>query len=267
MRRLLALLAVVAAVHGFSTHLNTDHVHDQDYPSDNAEQAPAPAARETAISSIELEVSADANDLRMNELQGALDELQADVADLSSESVNMTPQLYYMRSLKGNGCGDDQFQCLQASDEVPQCIANMAVCDGVQDCKNGNDEIPSICKNHTPAGSSWGGDLEWVGCAAHRSKRVYIVITRTWQKSYMPSIQMVAATLVFSWVEDGKTMTNTEQVEGHYCYGAHALKLRAANGHVGADITCNFTDDNHCHGKIYKAATGTLCSRVILTRQ
>ncbi|MRB67524.1 hypothetical protein GH825_29495, partial [Bacillus thuringiensis] len=77
--------------------------------------------------------------------------------------------------------GDRQFQCLQASDEVPQCIPNIAVCDGVQDCKHGNDETSSICKNHTPVGSIWGDDLEWVGCAAHRSKRVYVVITRAWQ--------------------------------------------------------------------------------------
>jgi len=49
-----------------------------------------------------------------------------------------------------------------------------------------------LADNHTPVGSSWGGDLEWVGCAAHRSKRVYIVITRAWQDSYMPSVQKVS---------------------------------------------------------------------------
>ena len=102
MRRLLALLAVVAAVRGFSTHLDANHVHDQDYPFELRQgQAPAPAARETAISSIELEVSADANDLRMNELQGQLDELEAEVHDLSSESIDMLPRLFYMRLLKG----------------------------------------------------------------------------------------------------------------------------------------------------------------------
>ena len=100
MRRLLALLAVVAAARGFSTHLNADHVHDQDYPLGGG-GAPAEAERETAISSIELEVSADANDLRMNQLQGELDELAEEVEGLSSESVNMTPQLYYMRYLRG----------------------------------------------------------------------------------------------------------------------------------------------------------------------
>ena len=101
MRRLLALLAVVAAVRGFSTHLDADHVHDQDYPHASHDEVPAEAARETAISSIELEVSADANDLRMNKLQGALDDLEHQVHGLSSEKIDMNGQLNYMRILKG----------------------------------------------------------------------------------------------------------------------------------------------------------------------
>nr|BAU46568.1 L4 linker protein of V1 giant hemoglobin [Lamellibrachia satsuma] len=269
MRRLLALLAVVAAVRGLSTHIDENHVRDQDYPFELRKGAtPEPAARETAISSIELELSADANDLRMNELQGQLDELEEEVHDLSSESIDMLPRLFYMRLLKGNGCGDNQFQCLMASDEVPQCISKLAVCDGVADCKNGNDEKESVCTNHTPLGSTWGGDLEWVGCAAHRSKRVYVVITRAWHEDFFPTRQKVAATLVFSWVENGQTMTNTEQVEGHYCYGGHALELNPmAGGHVSASIKCNFIDQTHCYGKIFNPATGTVCSRIILTRQ
>jgi len=101
MRRLLALLAVVAAAHGYSSHLNADHVHDQDYPYAMGAAATPEAKRETAISSIELEVSADANDLRMNQLQGELDELAEEVEGLSSVSTNMKPQLYYMRYLRG----------------------------------------------------------------------------------------------------------------------------------------------------------------------
>ena len=101
MRRLLALLAVVAAVHGFSTHLDADHVHDQDYPHSDHDDVPVAAARETAISSIALDVSADANDLRMNALQSSLDDLEHQVDGLSSDKIDMNGQLNYMRILKG----------------------------------------------------------------------------------------------------------------------------------------------------------------------
>ncbi|KAI0210077.1 hypothetical protein LSAT2_005204 [Lamellibrachia satsuma] len=70
MQRLLVLLAVVVAVRRFSTYCDADHVHDQDTPCDVGLKAPSVlAARENAISNVELDVSADANDLRMKELQ------------------------------------------------------------------------------------------------------------------------------------------------------------------------------------------------------
>lgn len=121
--------------------------------------------------------------------------------------------------------------------------------------------------NHVPLGSIWVGDLDWVGCAAHRSTRLSVVITRAWKDAFLPSVQKIAATLVFTWVEGGRTRTNTEQVEGRYNFASHAFQLKAdPSGHVSADITCSFTDDKHCHAVIFQASTNTLCGRATLNR-
>ena len=170
-------------------------------------------------------------------------------------------------SFKGNGCKKDQFQCLRKPGQIPQCVNNYAVCDGVKDCRDGQDEESSTCVNRSPVGSSWGGDLQWIGCASHRSKRMYVIITRAERHPFVPSIMSITATLVFTWAENGRTMSNTEQTVGVYSYGARAMKLNAApNGHVSADVECTFTDDVHCHGKLFKSSTGTTCSEVILNR-
>jgi len=97
MQRLFVLLVVVTAVRGFSSHLNVDHVHDQDYPFGMGLKAPPePAARETAIGSIELQVSADANDGRMDDLQAQLDELQAETDKISKEKLTVWPWLSFI---------------------------------------------------------------------------------------------------------------------------------------------------------------------------
>ena len=125
-----------------------------------------------------------------------------------------------------------------------------------------------LCRagNHLPTGSSWGGDLNWVGCDGRRSSRMVVVVTRAWKDDFAPSIQKVSATLIFSWVKDGRTMTTTEQVEGRYDFGSHAMDLQATpGGHISADFKCTFIDDNYCHGVLYKASTDTICAHVILS--
>ncbi|KAK2184738.1 hypothetical protein NP493_254g00000, partial [Ridgeia piscesae] len=147
MQRLFVLLVVVTAVRGFSSHLNVDHVHDQDYPFGMGLKAPPePAARETAIGSIELQVSADANDGRMDDLQAQLDELQAETDKISKEKLTVWPWLSFIYLRLGNGCDKGRFQCASGTDQVPRCVSGLAVCDGIADCKDGADEHPSICR-------------------------------------------------------------------------------------------------------------------------
>ena len=97
MQRLFVLIVVVTAVRGFSSHVNVDHVHDHDYPYGLGLTAPPePAARETAVGSTELRVSADANDLRMDDLQAQLDQLQAQLDQTSTETVTIWPWLSFI---------------------------------------------------------------------------------------------------------------------------------------------------------------------------
>lgn len=40
------------------------------------------------------------------------------------------------------GCNENEFACF---DEDNECLDRSAVCDGIPDCSNGSDEIPSRC--------------------------------------------------------------------------------------------------------------------------
>ena len=157
---------------------------------------------------------------------------------------------------------------MEAADEVPECISFNAVCDGIDDCRNGNDELPSRCNVLTPTGSSWGGDLQWIGCESHRAKRIHIIVTRTRQDPVLKSYMHLTATVVYTWMENGATHSHTEQAEGHYGYGEKAINLRASQGgHVSADIKCMFINDRRCQGMLYNAITGTICTNIVLFRQ
>ena len=93
MRGLFFLVILVVAVRSFSSHIDEDHVHDHDYPYNMGENAsPETAARETAISSIELIASADANERRIKYLQSQLDELETEVDKISDAGFEMWPR-------------------------------------------------------------------------------------------------------------------------------------------------------------------------------
>ena len=93
MQCLIIIMVLVVAVRSFSSHLDSGHVHDHDYPFDMGENAlPKPAARETAIASVELTESVDANERRIKELQLELDELDIEADKIPDNAYEMWPR-------------------------------------------------------------------------------------------------------------------------------------------------------------------------------
>ena len=67
------------------------------------------------------------------------------VVEMTGSSYNVSS---YVDTVKGSvsNVSACMFQCLSTSRGVPQCVSNLAVCDGMADCTNGLDENKMICR-------------------------------------------------------------------------------------------------------------------------
>lgn len=155
-----------------------------------------------------------------------------------SNTVYTTGVDLYIRQKGGYGCAKKEFQC---GGTQPQCISALAVCDGIEDCKNGNDE-KEVCDRVPKSGSSWLGVVQWKRCTFdHAETPIRLIVTGGSKPKYSGGIYEVTVTSILEGVVDGQTAWKSINHKGQWYYGLRKLILQPA-GPRRIGMLCTFID-------------------------
>lgn len=199
---------------------------------------------------------ADSNDVRMAKLNSKLDGIAETIGNLGG-AVSTDDLGARVRKLTGNGCGTE-FQC---GGDAPQCVSNLAVCDGQDDCRNGADE--KGCNNPAFPGTAWSGTIQWDSCSATPETGIRVVVNAADRPSYFPSRVWLRATVIME--QGGKY--ETQETDGFYNFGRQKLVFQPT-GNKNVGVVCSFdgVDFNRCVGEIVKPNLDK-CADVVLVRK
>jgi hypothetical protein len=165
--------------------------------------------------------------------------------------------------IEGNGCGKKQFQC--GSDD-PQCIGNLLVCDGVKDCRNGQDE--ANCDLPTNVGAFFEGHVIKDTCTKRRPEIISFQITSVRRDTYFNAVAFVRANIIINFNDGQRVGQVALPTVGFYSFGASKLVLSPPEAdRLG--LTCDFDgfNLNKCEGEIKHEASLDVCATLLFTRK
>jgi hypothetical protein len=165
--------------------------------------------------------------------------------------------------LEGSGCGKREFQC--GSDD-PQCIGSLLVCDGVKDCRNGNDE--ANCELPTNVGAFFEGHVISDSCTKRRPEIISFQIKAVRRDTYFNAVAFVRANIIIQFNDGQRTGEVSLPTVGYYSFGASKLVLTPPeNDRLG--LTCDFDgyNINRCDGEIKHEGSMEVCATLLFTRK
>jgi hypothetical protein len=172
-------------------------------------------------------------------------------------------------TLEGDHCPEREFQC---GDTDQECISDLFVCDGHDDCHNGHDEDEDICSTApVKAGNIFTGMLHWKDCLIREDHLSHITITSTKRFKYFSSRVLVRA-IATSVSEDaeGHQVTRKANVIGYYNFSNRKLVLRPVKSeqkgyHLGLRCVFNHGDDERADCELLTEASLHVCAEVHLS--
>jgi len=159
--------------------------------------------------------------------------------------------------------GDDDHQC---GGDDPQCIHNLLVCDGVTDCRNGEDE--KHCDAPFKKGDTYIGDQVFDHCGRLNPDHITVDITSVTTSAFFTSHPKVSATLkIHKDDEDDDREVAIPQV-GFYSFATHKLILKSPDDEV-LYLVGQFDGHNFDRfvGESVSVGTGIACAQFIYHRQ
>jgi len=170
---------------------------------------------------------------------------------------------YRVESLEEPNCDEHHYDC-GAQDH--ECVSRLLVCDGVKDCRNGDDE--RHCNLPTKKGDHFEGEQVYENCSETLSEHFDFTITAVTIHDDYPVLPRIRATLHFTDESDEDDHEVALPTVGYYRYATHKLVLRAPQGH-GLGLVCDFDghNDDRCIGDIKSESTLTPCARYIFHRK
>jgi hypothetical protein len=165
--------------------------------------------------------------------------------------------------LEGAACPEGTYRC-----DSGDCIGNILVCDGSNDCPDGSDEDEHWCAIETPAGTVLeGGIWEEDGCTKRGPERIRVVVNYARAIPWMPNRILLGATVVVSFRKDGRLDTGNLFSSGSYNFATRELVLSPPDDDRIA-LACRFNGIRHdvCEGRFFRESSGETCGRFILKR-
>nr|4U8U_O Chain O, Linker L3 [Glossoscolex paulistus]4U8U_d Chain d, Linker L3 [Glossoscolex paulistus]4U8U_s Chain s, Linker L3 [Glossoscolex paulistus] len=86
-----------------------------------------------------------------------------------------------VEALEDPSCPDHEHQC---GGDDPQCVSDLLVCDGIKDCRNGDDE--SHCHNPFHAGDDFVGDVVFDHCTKRRPENITLSVESISVAAFFP---------------------------------------------------------------------------------
>jgi len=168
-----------------------------------------------------------------------------------------------VRNLEHEGCEKGEVPC---GGDVPECVNHLFVCDGHEDCKNGNDEDDETCSDEPyKVGSSIGGITSWTDCFNHRPHATIITITAIDKdEHFTPRVGIKA--VVSMEIDEHSHLVKSLNLKGYFNHGKRVLVLVPEkegdkNTVYGHAIVCRFNlgDDHVADCSIGAIASKHVC--------
>lgn len=166
-------------------------------------------------------------------------------------------------NIEGNGCSSREYQC---GSDNPQCIGYLLVCDGVKDCRNGQDE--ANCELPTGAGSRFEGHVITDTCTKRRPDIIAFDITSVRRDNYFNSVAFVRANIEIAYEDKLRSGVVVLPTTGYFNFGLQKLVLTPPEADRLA-LTCDFDgyNVNRCNGEIKHEASLETCATILFIRQ
>jgi len=169
---------------------------------------------------------------------------------------------YRVSVLEDANCDEDHYDC-----GVPdhECVSRLLVCDGENDCRNGDDE--KHCDLPTKKGDHFEGEQVFMNCSENIPEHFDFTITAVKTHKDYPSFPIIQATLHFTDEDHDSEDEVVLPTYGYYRYATHKLVLKPPQGR-GLAFVCDFDghNDDRCVAEVKSAASGNVCGEYVFHR-
>jgi hypothetical protein len=210
------------------------------------------------------------NAIRIVQLEKHIEKLKKRIEE--AEHVDPERFLHDLQArldhLEGNHCDEHEFQCGSAGQE---CINDLLVCDGHDDCHNKHDEDEDVCSAvPVKAGHVLRGLAHWDDCLVREDHLVSVTIISTRRYKFFQPRVFLRAILVADYKDEHGEQV-TKEIVMHGGYNFANKRFRLIPDETGPDsphlvLTCDFDHGDaeraDCH--IETEMTGHQCATVHL---
>jgi hypothetical protein len=165
----------------------------------------------------------------------------------------------------GSVCEEHEHRCGQFD---LQCVHNLFVCDGVKDCRNGEDE--DHCDAPIHVGDTFIGTAIYDHCGyAHpKDQKVKMVINKVKSFPYFTSHLGLQVTTYLNFDYHGRETNYAFPSKGYYNFATHSLVvLPPSTRSLGLHCEFDGYDFSSCHGKVMLEGSLHVCAEYHYEKQ
>lgn len=208
--------------------------------------------------------------LHVDELEGELEKLEHSFDKLSAPLEKSEVDRLRARVLRiqPDPCGTYKVSC---GGDNPECVHNLLVCDGVNDCSNGHDEDPFVCSlDVVRVGSTFTGVTHWSSCKEAHDHTTVITITASYRSKYFGPRAWVRATVTNELSEDPRDYKQSSyNAKGYFVFASRKLVLIPdgdAPDRFSTSCAFHFGDYDHADCRVLQEGSGNECAKLRVNR-
>jgi len=186
--------------------------------------------------------------LHIDKLLEDLEELEEELEELSSipDDYVIDTIKARVRNLEDDHCDDDHVQC---GGDVPECVSHLFVCDGHDDCKDGEDEDDYVCSNEPfKVGATISGITSWTDCFSHLPHMTVVTITANHKPEFYTSRTYLRGVVSFE-VDEHSHLVKSFSAKGYWNPGKRLMVLapdeHSKDSAYGYAVVCRFNRGTH----------------------
>jgi hypothetical protein len=168
-----------------------------------------------------------------------------------------------VEELEEPNCDKDHYDC---SGNDHECISKLFVCDGIKDCRNGDDE--KHCALPTKAGDTFEGSVVFDRCTQRQPEHISFTITAVKVFPAYTAFPVLRARIDISKETDEDEGEVALPTTGYYRFATQNLILLPPEDD-GLGLICDFDghDPDKCIGNIVHVASLEPCARFSFHRK
>jgi len=178
-----------------------------------------------------------------------------------------------MEKLEESHCEDHEFQC----GEERECVSDLFICDGHDDCHNAHDEDDDVCSTDpVKPGNILTGVAEWKSCLERDDHLVSLNIISMKRFKFFPGRLIVRAISEATFEDDeGHEATESYHLRGYYNFANRQLWLihdddshdDASDDDTNMALKCDFDhgDDERADCELVYRGSMHVCAEIHLS--